>query len=511
MPSAVIIVAVAGLAAFSISIVYNLCFHPLAKFPGPRLAAATHWYEAYFELVHKGGSQFAPKVRQLHAQYGPIIRINPDEISVNDGEFHDRLYAPQPAIRDRHPNFSSALGTSNGSFSSVDHFLHKRRRVAYSPFFSTANVMATEAMVHKKVNYCCDLLWESRDSSPNLRSHFAAISFDSFYTWAFGHSLDLLDDLPMAQKCSDTVELLVTSAPFYRIFPAIMGCARKVPHSILRLLSHHIGRVFDLHTLIYQAAEQFVQSQELHSSGKSEKVSPVEKQDTETLFSVICRSKAPESEKTASRISQEGTEMFMASFTPGRTMMLSMYYLHAYPHVLQSLRRELDEANPDPRKDISYETLNTLPYLKAVMKEIYRVTFPVGSRLPMTCHEDMEFGDWKIPAHSSISVNHRNLLFNSDIFPEPFEFRPERWLDVENPINEKRYFVAFGKGGRGCPGKEFATQVIQLTLCTLVQRFTFELGKTDFAKDIVPSRESILIAPAFASKGVKLKITGMRT
>ena len=34
---------------------------------------------------------------------------------------------------------------------------------------------------------------------------------------------------------------------------------------------------------------------------------------------------------------------------------------------------------------------------RAVMKEIYRVTFPVGSRLPMICHEVMEFQGWQMP------------------------------------------------------------------------------------------------------------------
>lgn len=41
-------------------------------------------------------------------------------------------------------------------------------------------------------------------------------------------------------------------------------------------------------------------------------------------------------------------------------------------------------------------------------------------------------------------------------------FRPERWLDESQPIDEKRYFVAFGKGGRGCPGQ------VYVPLCRLV-------------------------------------------
>ena len=120
--------------------------------------------------------------------------------------------------------------------------------------------------------------------------------------------------------------------------------------------------------MILRAAERFVADQQCPSGQTLEKTaSSSGKSQAETLFSVIRRSRsAPESEKTASRISQEGTEMFMASFTPGRTMMLSMYYLHAHPEVLEKLREELDGANPDPSAALSYRTLSSLPYLVSI-------------------------------------------------------------------------------------------------------------------------------------------------
>jgi hypothetical protein len=250
-PAWALLAGTAGILIYAGLIIYRLFFHPLAKFPGPRLAAATHWYEAYYELIHKGGAQFPPKVRQLHARYGPIVRITPNEISVNDARFHDKLYAPQPAVRDRHPHFSATLGTTNGSFSSVDHFLHRSRRQAYSTFFASSNVMATENLVRAKVDRLCDLLQANtgEDNGRNLRAYFAALGFDSFYAWAFGSHLNLLDNLPMAKRCNDTVELLVTSAPFYRVFPTLMKCARNIPHWILRSLSDHVARIFDLHAV----------------------------------------------------------------------------------------------------------------------------------------------------------------------------------------------------------------------------------------------------------------------
>lgn len=47
---------------------YRLFLHPLARFPGPRLAAVSRWYEAYYDLIR--GGQYTPKIAELHKQYG---------------------------------------------------------------------------------------------------------------------------------------------------------------------------------------------------------------------------------------------------------------------------------------------------------------------------------------------------------------------------------------------------------------------------------------------------------
>jgi hypothetical protein len=47
---------------------YRLVFSPLAKFPGPKLAASTLWYEFYYDVVKRG--QYTFKIRDLHEQYG---------------------------------------------------------------------------------------------------------------------------------------------------------------------------------------------------------------------------------------------------------------------------------------------------------------------------------------------------------------------------------------------------------------------------------------------------------
>jgi hypothetical protein len=50
--------------------IYRVFIHPLSKVPGPWLAAATQWYETYYELVPNGGGAFTKRIKQMHEQYG---------------------------------------------------------------------------------------------------------------------------------------------------------------------------------------------------------------------------------------------------------------------------------------------------------------------------------------------------------------------------------------------------------------------------------------------------------
>lgn len=62
-------------------VIYRLYFHPLAKFPGPKLAAATLWYEFYYD-VNKYGS-YIWRIKEMHEQYGmePFIQVSGEKQS----------------------------------------------------------------------------------------------------------------------------------------------------------------------------------------------------------------------------------------------------------------------------------------------------------------------------------------------------------------------------------------------------------------------------------------------
>lgn len=64
-------IAAATVLYYATVVLYRLYLHPLARFPGPKLAAATRLYEGYYDLYQKG--QYTFKIAQLHKQYGKQV------------------------------------------------------------------------------------------------------------------------------------------------------------------------------------------------------------------------------------------------------------------------------------------------------------------------------------------------------------------------------------------------------------------------------------------------------
>lgn len=63
-----VVLALTWATAVIYSVIWRLYFSPLAKFPGPKLAAATLLYEMYYDIV--AGGQYTFKIRDMHEKYG---------------------------------------------------------------------------------------------------------------------------------------------------------------------------------------------------------------------------------------------------------------------------------------------------------------------------------------------------------------------------------------------------------------------------------------------------------
>lgn len=59
---------------------YRVTYHPLTAFPGPKLAALSYKYEFYFDGIL--GGQYTAEISRMHEKYGPIVRINPEEVCI---------------------------------------------------------------------------------------------------------------------------------------------------------------------------------------------------------------------------------------------------------------------------------------------------------------------------------------------------------------------------------------------------------------------------------------------
>jgi cytochrome P450 len=127
-------------------IFYRLYLSPISHIPGPKLAAVTFWYEYYYDVVNYG--QYIFKIRDLHKQYGNIVRINPYEIHVADPDFYDTLYAATNNNRkDRWGWYTFGVGLPLSLLGTVEQGLHRKRRAAMSPYFSKQTVRRLEPLI----------------------------------------------------------------------------------------------------------------------------------------------------------------------------------------------------------------------------------------------------------------------------------------------------------------------------------------------------------------------------
>ncbi|KAI4288701.1 MAG: hypothetical protein L6R35_002037 [Caloplaca aegaea] len=111
-------------------------FHPLARYPGPRLAVLTGWYETYFDCVR--GGQFSQHIDQLHLEYGNIIRINPGELHIRDPRFFDRFYTSSSKL-DIDSWYYNFAGIPRSTFATSSAALHRQRRSAIAKAFASSS------------------------------------------------------------------------------------------------------------------------------------------------------------------------------------------------------------------------------------------------------------------------------------------------------------------------------------------------------------------------------------
>ena len=162
------------------------------------------------------------------------------------------------------------------------------------------------------------------------------------------------------------------------------------------------------------------------------------------------------------------------------------YLIHEHPQVKDRLMQELDglgdELNP--------EAMTQLPYLTAVCQETLRIHPIALICTPRLVKDTVEIAGDKFRSGTvlvpCIYLAHRR----AETYPEPEQFKPERFLDHKFSSSE---YLPFGGGYRGCIGAAFSMYEMKLVLATIMSRFQLALADS---RPVHPTRRGITIVPS---------------
>ncbi|KAI0739568.1 cytochrome P450 [Daedaleopsis nitida] len=186
-----------------------------------------------------------------------------------------------------------------------------------------------------------------------------------------------------------------------------------------------------------------------------------------------------------------------------------------YPDVQKKAQAELDAVVGSGRLP-EFDDMDSLPYIRALVKELWRwhVVTPIG--IPHTALEDDEYNGYTMPEGASILVNvwsvichterlrlgsslhSRAISRDPDVYPDPEHFVPERFLDKDGKYDVQgrdptKFIFGFGRRYtyvskpsyeirvfsdsppiRICPGRHFAENTLLMACATLL--WTFDIS-----------------------------------
>ncbi|KAF9563593.1 cytochrome P450 [Agrocybe pediades] len=435
-------IAVLCLAAAVIQLwIQRIYHHALSKYPGPRLAAFTTWYRAYYDILMDGA--WAQHLESLHEQYDPR--------AYNDIYGMGTRHTKQ---REMYRCFSTDLSV----FAMSDHHEAMQRRNLIGPFFSRRAILALERTVQGK--------------PANLDLAFRSASLEVITAYCFAQSSssqgkDLLDfDCDILRAIDQTLPMIWV----FKHFPLIKTLLLGVPECFASVLKPSTKGILE------QRKQMGAQIDEIMKDPSS-----LQNVDHETIYHHFLTPQ-PDSQRhppvTRDWLLDEGLYLrFAGSDTVGNTCTVAAYHILENRDVHRKLSQALKEAWPDKDLPPSYEVLEKLPYLTAVIKESLRMAHGVVSPLPrIVGPSDSEIAGEIIPTGTVVSMGACMVHKNAEIFPDPMAFKPERWL-AEGSAELEKYLVSFSKGPRGCLG-------INLAMCEL-----YLLIGTIFRKlDLVPDK-----------------------
>ncbi|KAJ7843073.1 cytochrome P450 [Mycena olivaceomarginata] len=186
--------------------------------------------------------------------------------------------------------------------------------------------------------------------------------------------------------------------------------------------------------------------------------------------------------------------------------------LVAYPEAQQKAHDEIDRVVGEHRMP-TLDDLQHMPYVRAVVLEAHRFrpTAPFG--IPHCTTAAEEYKGYLIPAGSTIFINLWGIYHDPELYEDPENFIPDRYLLTENGTkpgvdsSDLRPTLAFGAGRRICPGLHVAQDSINLNVMNLLWAFNFNKATDAEGKPIEVDTWDYVTGLTSKPRSFKCKIT----
>lgn len=462
LSSAIVVVTV-----ILIPIVHRLVFHPLSHVPGPFVAKVS---SLPLHLICYLGIE-GRVLRYYHQKYKTkLLRIAPNSVSISDNEAVRDIYITGGGFpKDgRYRNFN--LGPFASIFSSLDTAYRDLRARAVAPLFSPVQLRAESAqkgVIGSCVAAFVDQLREFRDArvKADLLDLCARLSIDVVTGCLLGKQYGGLSEnrhLTLKERQQDKAKLsanpFIFSIVAFSRFSLLPNRVFRTVYSISQHLSHS-----DLVVESFAKLDRFI-NQIMESLAKTTKSSFYHQRLVQAGVS------------HGEAVAQSKGIIFAGTDSTAIMLVTILFHLVRDEAARSRLLREIRSANNEGEG----------PFLRAVVKEGLRLGMANPTRLTRVVPASgsgLRVDDIVVPPGTVVGCAAYSLHHDPDVFPEPFDFRPERWLDEGmdrglRRANMERSMIPFGVGLRACIGKNLAMRQLYESVIAVIDSEVLEGAQT---------------------------------
>lgn len=461
---------------FGLTILYRLFLHPLSHIPGPFLARITslHLYTICFFGIE------CSVLEHYHRSFrAPVLRIAPNAVSISDGAALHQIYVagggfPKAA---RYENFK--VGAHDTIFSSRDTAYRDLRAKAVAPLFAMSRVRAAGCeggtMRQSVTRFIKRFEMEkarAKQSSPDAAKVDVLgltyrLMMDSVTGYLFDRAYGALEEQPVSSTPAKTFVSAESKANKMSALPfifAIVDAGRfsLLPNWLFSTVKVIAGRLF--------SDREFYSSLDRVHDFAVKVTNEADPDRDDTYQSRLLAAGVAKPETVIQCIAV----MFAGTDSPAVKLVTIIFHLVQNPHILKRLEQELRELDRNSSKDPQ-----SIPYLRAVVKEGLRLGMANPARFSRTTPPGgFNINGIHIPGGTDVGLAPYTLHHNPDVFPDPFEFRPERWLDESREDQKRpgrlsremeRDLIPFSVGLRACIAKNFAIHELFVATRALVE------------------------------------------